>query len=73
MPSEVIEQLGPLLSNNSIITSPNDVKFANETERYNTIVQPKIQLVVQPGQESDISKIVSTLVSSPPIITFLIN
>ncbi|KAI1490987.1 hypothetical protein F5X96DRAFT_509465 [Biscogniauxia mediterranea] len=58
VPSQVIAQLGPLLSNGSIITGPSSPEFANETERYNTIVHPKIQLVVQPGQESDISKIV---------------
>ncbi|KAH8653816.1 hypothetical protein BX600DRAFT_553459 [Xylariales sp. PMI_506] len=58
-PAQVQRELGPLLATNATIYTPNSPEWSNETERYNTIVQPHFQLVVRPGLESDIPKIVN--------------
>ena len=55
----VQSELGPQLSNTSLIFGPDNVLFPNATERWNTLDTPDVQLVVQPAAESDISKIVS--------------
>ncbi|ETS86020.1 hypothetical protein PFICI_04045 [Pestalotiopsis fici W106-1] len=54
----VQSELGPQLSNTSLIFGPDNVLFPNATERWNTLDTPDVQLVVQPAAESDISKIV---------------
>ncbi|KAI1209139.1 uncharacterized protein F4807DRAFT_467786 [Annulohypoxylon truncatum] len=56
--SQVQQELGSLLSNNTTIIVPSDSDWANVTERYNTIVHPHVKLVIQPGEESDVPKIV---------------
>ena len=56
-------ELGPLLSNNSSIFGPNDSRWPNATERYQNYAPPHIQLVVQPGLESDIPTIVRVVTS----------
>lgn len=57
--SQAKEQLISILSNRSTIYLPSDPEWADETERYNDLARPNIQLVIQVGEESDISKIVS--------------
>jgi len=71
IPLQVQRELSLLLSHNSTIIGPSDADWANETERYNDVVQPHVQLVVQPGLESDIPKIVSILTSSADGESFL--
>lgn len=56
-------QLGPLLSNTSNIFGPTDPRWPNATERYQNYAPPHIQLVVQPGLESDIPTIVRVTMS----------
>jgi hypothetical protein len=53
------QELGSTLSANATIIGPEDPIFSNLTHRWNTVAPPEIELVVQPGAESDVSKIVS--------------
>lgn len=57
----VAAELGPQLSGGSLIFGPDDPRFAEATERYDTLARPDVQVVVEPANESDISKIVSSL------------
>lgn len=54
------DELGPQLSSSATIIISTDNAWANATERYDTYAPPKIQLVVVPGQESDIATIVGS-------------
>jgi len=54
----VKRELGPKLSKGSLIFGPEDPLFANATERWQTRTVAKIQVVVQPAKEDDISTIV---------------
>lgn len=60
-PVQFQRELGATLSANSMIFGPENAIFANVTHRWNTVAPPDIKLVVQPGAESDVSKIVSDL------------
>lgn len=62
-PIQAQVELGPLLSTNASIFGPNDTRWHDATERYNTFTIPHVQLVVQPGMEEDIPEIVSTISS----------
>ncbi|KAL4900887.1 hypothetical protein BDW74DRAFT_187971 [Aspergillus multicolor] len=53
--SDVIRDLGPLLSHTASIFGPSDPRWKNATVRYNTLAMPNVQLVVQPGAEGDVS------------------
>lgn len=55
---DVQRELGQLLSNTSIIFGPSSPDWDEATERWNTNAMPDIEIVVEPGRESDISKIV---------------
>lgn len=55
---KVEQELSVILSNGTTMYGPQDTKWEDLIERYNTFALPDIQIVVQPGQESDISKIV---------------
>lgn len=64
MPVQAELELGPLLSNTSTIFGPTDPRWLNATERYQNYARPHVQLVVQPGHESDIQKIVRVTTTS---------
>ena len=68
--STVERELGPLLSNGTLIFGPSSPAFANATSRWVMYVQPVIQVVVEPAAESDIPKIVSSIAISwePPVL-----
>ncbi|KAL4928009.1 FAD-binding oxidoreductase [Aspergillus undulatus] len=51
-------ELGGQLSNTTTIFGPDNAGFANATARWDTYAMPQVQVVVEPGDESDISKIV---------------
>ncbi|KAJ4304909.1 hypothetical protein N0V90_000437 [Kalmusia sp. IMI 367209] len=51
-------ELGATLSENATIIGPENPSFSNLTHRWNTVAPPEIELVVQAGEESDVSKIV---------------
>ncbi|KAB8293737.1 hypothetical protein EYC80_009222 [Monilinia laxa] len=55
---QVSRELGPQLSRKSNIFGPEDPRFLNETARYQAYKPPVIRMVVQPGSEADVSKIV---------------
>lgn len=57
--SQVAAELGPKLSNSSLIYGPDSSLYVNATARYQAFHPPNIQLVVQPGTEEDIPRIVS--------------
>ncbi|PYH77480.1 FAD binding domain-containing protein [Aspergillus uvarum CBS 121591] len=56
--SQVSRELGALVSNTTAIFGPSDPRWENATERYTTFAPPTIELVVQPGLESDIPIII---------------
>lgn len=58
-PSQIASQLGPQLSNTSRIFGPDDTDWTNATLRFQGLSHPDIQVVVQPGEESDVATIVS--------------
>lgn len=54
-------ELGPQLSNGSLIFGPDYAQWSNATYRWNSLFRPNVQIVVEPAAESDIAKIVSLL------------
>lgn len=58
--TQVQLELGPRLSKNTSIFGPNDTRFDDATVRWDLVAVPRIQVVIEPGQESDIPKIVNT-------------
>ena len=63
-PFTVEKELGHLLSKGTLIFGPSSHAYANATSRWITYVQPVIQVVVEPAEESDIPKIVSNMAIS---------
>jgi hypothetical protein len=59
LPSQVEQELGPQLSNTTTIFGPGDSRFDNATVRWDVVAMPRVQVVIEPGQESDIPIIVS--------------
>ena len=57
--TQVQQELGRQLFNTTTIFGTGDSRFDNATVRWNVLAVPKIQAVIEPGQESDISIIVS--------------
>ncbi|KAL4965791.1 FAD-binding oxidoreductase [Aspergillus stella-maris] len=58
--SETVQvELGSSLSNTTTIFGPDSRNFANATKRWDTYAMPQVQVVVEPGEESDVSKIVN--------------
>lgn len=56
---QIQQELGALLSENSLILLPSNPLWLNTTKRWNTMAPPDIKVVVQPANEVDIPKIVS--------------
>ena len=59
-PIQVQRELGSKLSSTTTIFGPGDSRYDNATLRWNVIAVPHVEVVIEPGQESDISTIVST-------------
>lgn len=59
--SQVQQELGRQVSNTTVIFGPDDSRYNESTTRWNTFAVPQIQVVVEPGQESDISTIVRAM------------
>lgn len=53
-------ELGPQLSGGSLIFGPDNPQWSNATSRFNTLLRPAVQVVVEPASESDVSKIASS-------------
>ncbi|KAJ5883733.1 6-hydroxy-D-nicotine oxidase [Penicillium subrubescens] len=56
--AQVQRELGRHLSATTSIFGPSDDRYTNATERWNTFAVPHIQVVIEPGQERDVSIIV---------------
>ncbi|KAL6231792.1 hypothetical protein BDW75DRAFT_233317 [Aspergillus navahoensis] len=57
--TQIQRELGDILSPESVIFGADDARYENATEPWNTVATPHIQLVIQPGEEGDVSTIVS--------------
>ncbi|KAI1163880.1 hypothetical protein F5B18DRAFT_617685 [Nemania serpens] len=55
---QIIADLGPQLSNGSLLFGPSDSRWVEATHRYNTLAVPHVEVLVEPAHESDISTIV---------------
>ncbi|KAJ0382623.1 hypothetical protein COL922a_012166 [Colletotrichum nupharicola] len=55
---QVRRELGCRVSKTSTIFGPDDDSYVNATARWNPIAAPQIQVVIAPGEESDVSIIV---------------
>lgn len=55
---QVRRELGCRVSKTSTIFGPDDDSYVNATARWNPIAAPRIQVVIAPGEESDVSVIV---------------
>ncbi|KDN59786.1 hypothetical protein CSUB01_10237 [Colletotrichum sublineola] len=51
-------ELGGRLSKEAVIFGPEDPRFHNATSKWNSMLVPQVKVVVFPGRESDVSKIV---------------
>lgn len=60
-PNQVAQELGPLLSDKASIFGPDDARWANASESWDTYGAPTFTVIIQAGQESDISTIVRPL------------
>ncbi|KAM4065224.1 FAD binding domain-containing protein [Hirsutella rhossiliensis] len=56
--AQVQRELGSLVSDTTAIFGPDDNRYQNATARWNNFARPQIQVVVQPGEECDVSTIV---------------
>lgn len=56
---QIERELGEQLSPSTTMYGPGDGGYADCTRRWNHFAMPKVQLVVQPGEEADVSAIVS--------------
>ncbi|KAH7635579.1 hypothetical protein B0T09DRAFT_362731 [Sordaria sp. MPI-SDFR-AT-0083] len=56
--AQVQRELGSRLTKTSIIFGPEDTRYKEATSRWNVFANPKFQIIVEPGQESDVASIV---------------
>lgn len=66
--TQVQHELSGQVSNTTSIFGPDDGRFNETTDRWTTYSKPHIQVVVEPGSESDVAKIVR-LWSLPTFMT----
>ena len=59
--TQVEQELGGQVSNTTAIFGPDDSRYNESTARWNLFAVPQIQVVVEPGLESDIPIVVSDL------------
>lgn len=64
--AQVQRDLGSVLSHSTTIFSPDDPRFDNATRRWSTFAVPQVQVVIEPGEESDISEIVICFLRAYP-------
>lgn len=56
--AQVQRELGGLVSNTTLIFGPTDPRFDAVTSRWTDFSKPHIQVVIEPGRESDVPTIV---------------
>jgi hypothetical protein len=59
--TRVQRELASQVSNTTVFFGPDDSRFAPATARWNDGARPHIKLVIEAGQESDVSTIVSDM------------
>ncbi|KAI8931401.1 hypothetical protein NX059_011731 [Plenodomus lindquistii] len=59
--NQVQRELGRQLSPTTVIFGPKDTRFNDATARWNTFAVPHPQVIIEPGQESDVSIIASVI------------
>lgn len=59
--TEVQRELGYQVSSTTAIFGPSDGRFDIATSRWTIYGKPQIQVVIEPGQESDVSTIVGAM------------
>ena len=63
--TQVQQELGGQISNATLIFGPDDSQFNNITSRWTESSKPHIEVVVEPGSESDVAKIVRPITTIP--------
>lgn len=63
--TQVQQELGSQVSNATFIFGPDDGRFNNVTSRWTDASKPHIQVVIEPGSESDVAKIVIPIITPP--------
>lgn len=67
-------ELGPQLSSGSLVFGPDNPQWSNATSRFDTLVRPDVQVVVEPACEADVSKIASSqLLEKGSVISVLLT
>ncbi|OTB06090.1 hypothetical protein M426DRAFT_259507 [Hypoxylon sp. CI-4A] len=56
--TEIQLEVGSQLSHGSTIFGSDDKRYMNATERWSTFAEPHVEVVIEPSQEYDVSKIV---------------
>ena len=59
---QVQRELGSQVSNTTVIFGPGDSSYDAATARWNMFAPPQIEVVIEPGQESDIPTIVRSTI-----------
>lgn len=63
--AQVQRELGGRLSSTTTIIGPNNPDFANATSRWSDFGEPTVQVIIEPGDESDVSTIVCAFPTLP--------
>ena len=63
--TQVQRELGGQVSNATLIFGPDDSRFNNVTSRWTDFSKPHIQVVIEPGIETDVAKIVRPIITTP--------
>ena len=72
-PQQVQQELGSQVSNTTAIFGPADSRYNESTTRWNIFAVPKVQIVVEPGVESDIPTIVSAMIIATQVCELTIH
>ena len=66
--TQVQKELGGKISKAAVIFGPDDGRFKDITSRWTEYSKPHIQVVIEPGTESDVAKIVRLMTTTPTIL-----
>ena len=58
--SDPLQELSSYLSPRASIYFPNSTQYANTTERYSTLAEPDLAVVVSPATDQDVAESVSS-------------
>lgn len=63
--AQIQQELGGQVSNTTLIFGPDDDRFDKVTSRWTDFSKPKVQVVIEPGTESDVATIVRPMTTTP--------